>query len=112
MATVEQRQVEGARTQSLFRDVNERIVAITDAPPGVEVMCECADEHCKRTIVLSHDEYESTRRIPTHFVVMPGHVVPDIERVVERNQRYSVVEKFGKAGVAAVRLDPRRRSPE
>lgn len=112
METARDWQLEGARTQSLFRDVNERIVRITDALPGIEVMCECADERCKATIVLSQDEYDATRRIPTHFVVRPGHIAHDIERIVENHEHYTVVEKSGEAGKAAVRLDPRRRSTE
>jgi hypothetical protein len=38
-------------------------------------------------------EYEAVRAESTHFAVVPGHVVPDIERVVAQNDRYSVVEK-------------------
>jgi hypothetical protein len=55
------------------------------------------------------DEYEAVRRIPTHFVVAPGHDVPEIERVVEKTERYVVVEKVGDAGGFAVQLDPRSR---
>ncbi len=107
-------QVEGAQTQSLFRDVNERIEAITadQRVDGGEVLCECAKQQCTASIPLTLEEYEAVRRIPTHFFVVPGHEVPEIEQVVEENERYVVVEKFGEAGIAAVRLDPRRRLPD
>ena len=112
MATQEEeKQVEGARTQSLFREVNERIeefnrAAVVDG----EVLCECASKECVELIPLTYDEYEQVRRIPTHFLVVPGHELPEIERAVERTDRYVVVEKYGDAGTTAVRLDPRRRS--
>jgi hypothetical protein len=44
------------------------------------------------------------------FTVAPGHVYPDVERVVETDglgNRYEVVEKFGEAGALAVALDSR-----
>ena len=115
MATdVEKQQLEGARTQSLFREVNERIETISSEHRVVdgEVLCECANGHCTATIALTLDDYEAVRAIPTHFIVAPGHEVPEIERVVVTTEHYAVVEKFGDGGLAAVRLDPRRRRHE
>jgi hypothetical protein len=37
------------------------------------------------------------------------HVFPDIERIVAKRDGYFVVEKFGEAGLAAIKLDPRSR---
>lgn len=110
MATEERQQIEGARTQSLFREVNERIESIgKDRRIEGEVLCECAQPDCTKALPLTLEEYEAVRRIPTHFFVAPGHDMPAIERVVEESERYMVVEKFGEGGKAAVRLDPRRR---
>ena len=114
MATAHEQQVEGARTQSLFREVNERIETMTSEQRFVEgeIACECANKECVDTIPFTLDEYEAVRRIPTYFLVAPGHDLPEIERVVEENERYVVVEKLGDGGAAAVRLDPRRRLAE
>lgn len=107
------RHVKAARNQSLFRDINDRIVAITEAD-GVpkeelwDVICECADSACVETMSLTHAEYEAIRRIPTRFPVRPGHEETDVERVVERNARFHVVEKFGTSGKIAVARDRRR----
>jgi hypothetical protein len=54
-----------------------------------------------RTDPLSGAEYKKLRRIPTHFAVLLGHDVPAVERVIARNTRYVVVEKFGEAAIAA-----------
>lgn len=107
-------QVEGARRQSLFRHVNERIEAITLAAEGSvgEILCECADLQCTEPIELAFAEYERVRLVPTQFIVKPGHELPEIERVVEENDRYLVVDKFGEAGKRAVSLDPRRETTE
>ena len=112
MATIEDKQQRGARNQALFRDVNERIDSLTgaDAVPRSDAwafLCECADSGCTDTILLTHDEYEAIRQVPTRFPVKPGHVVPEIERVVEEHDGYSVVEKVGEAGAVAAALDPR-----
>jgi hypothetical protein len=113
MSETERQHVEGAKTQTLFREVNERIEHIAKAHAvNGEVLCECAAQDCAEPIRLTLDEYEAVRRIPTHFFVVPGHDVPEIERVVEENERYVVVEKFGVAGIRAVQLDPRRRPHE
>jgi hypothetical protein len=99
------------RKQSLFREVNERIDELTevlDLQEGMTILCECGTDKCHEQISLSGAEYEKIRRIPTHFAVLPGHDIPAVERVIARNTRYVIVEKFGDAAIAAIELDPRR----
>jgi hypothetical protein len=99
--------------QALFRDVNERINAVNEARSVwvkiSEWVCECADEACTERIEMTPEEYEGLRANATHFAVAPAemHVVPDVERVVEKRERYWVVEKLGEAAVAAEELDIR-----
>jgi hypothetical protein len=38
------------------------------------------------------------------------HVFAGVERIFAKRNGYFVVEKFGEAGVAAIELDPRRRT--
>jgi hypothetical protein len=106
--------VKAAKNQALFREVNERIrnqaEAFEDVGGNVEYLCECACDDCMVLVRMSPDEYEEIRRDPTHFLVAgPDHVSPALETVFARGQRYFVVEKFGKAGAAASKLDPRGR---
>jgi hypothetical protein len=85
-----------ARNETLFREVNERIKQVNVALATAEAtdfLCECGDESCTLPISLTMVEYEAVRAEATHFAVVPGHVVPDIERVVAQNDRYSVVAK-------------------
>ena len=103
-------EIEGMQTQILFREINERIHELnSDRAVNGEFLCECVRRDCVATISPSPEEYEAVRRIPTRFVVLPGHEAPQIERIVETTERYTIVEKFGAGGSAAVRLDPRRR---
>jgi hypothetical protein len=110
---MDQRAREVGRHQSLFREVNERIEELAetfDLKDELTILCECGSGDCAEQIALSEDEYEKLRRIPTHFAVLPGHEIPEVERVVARHDGFVVVEKFGESAQAAIRLDPRRRA--
>jgi hypothetical protein len=103
-------QVQAAQRQNLFREVNERIgELVPDGDELGELLCECIREDCTEVILLSRDEYEAVRLVPTRFLVLPDHETLELENTVETTERYVVVEKFGAAGQAAIRHDPRRR---
>lgn len=100
-----------ARTEALFRDVNERIAESAQRfdSDHAEFVCECADQECTERVAATLDEYEETRTDGTHFLLRPGHEEPSVERVIERRgARLAIVEKFNSAIVRQVRkLDPR-----
>ena len=96
-----------ARNQALWREVNERIKSVAQTSAETEFICECADLDCATTLPLSMAEYELIRNSPVRFPVAPGHVLPNVEKIVEENERYIVVEKLGEAGEVAEELDPR-----
>ena len=100
-----------ARNEALFREVNERIEDVQEGFTGqgrVDFLCECGSEDCTQPISLTLAEYEQIRQHPKHFVVVPGHDVVDVERVVEQTDRYAVVEKLpGAPAKIAVKRDPR-----
>jgi hypothetical protein len=98
--------------QSLFREVNERIEELTQSfalEDAIPVLCECGLTTCNERIELSRSEYDRLRGVPTHFVVLPGHDLPGVERVIEQNERFAIVEKVGESAAVAIELDPRRR---
>ena len=45
-------------------------------------------------IELEPGEYESVRADPTHFVLLPGHELPEAEVIQSENERFIVVEKI------------------
>jgi hypothetical protein len=99
-----------AKTQSRFRDVNERIAESAD-DVGLQqaaLVCECADPECGHPIEASLHDYERARSDGALFVVAPEHHVPEHEEVVESRPGYRIVEKLRAAGAAARRLNPRR----
>jgi hypothetical protein len=42
------------------------------------------------------------------FAIVPGHDIPDIEEVVERHERYAVIEKHADVDDIVRATDPRR----
>ena len=96
------------RNEALFREVNDRIREITTFDGDLEFLCECGDEKCTRPIRMSIAEYESVRSRASRFAIVPGHETPEVERVVEQNERFAVVEKLpGVPTEIAVETDPR-----
>jgi hypothetical protein len=99
-----------ATNESAVRDVNEGIAR--GQWPGEQdaasvFRCECARLGCNELIDLTPREYEEIRAHPRQFIVLPGHELAEVERVVERRDGYLVVEKIDKAGRVAEAADPR-----
>ena len=102
--------VRRATTESLFRDVNERIAENAQRFDAgtMEFVCECADATCADRLRATLDEYEEVRADGATFLLAPGHADADIERVVADRGRFQVVEKIQAAVRHAVlRLNPR-----
>jgi len=96
-----------AQNEAAFRSINERIAEAAEGfladreDARHEFLCECSDVDCLRRVALMLAEYEDLRRNDRRFVVAPEHELPEIEVVVERRERYWIVEKVGVAGEEA-----------
>jgi hypothetical protein len=95
------------KNEAVFREVNERIRAVTHPPAEAEFLCECSDTRCMQPVAMTLTEYEEVRSDPTHFLLLPGHEVADVDVVVERRTRFTVVEKQRGAAEVAIATDPR-----
>jgi hypothetical protein len=86
------------KNEQAFRGYNKRRQEFEkgDLPAGESApfVCECADTNCWGTVELTVDEFEQAHEIDDHYSVLPGHVMPEFETVVEQQERYWVVEKF------------------
>jgi hypothetical protein len=108
--TLDAQRVRAAKNQSVFREVNERIEEFrSSASAFVEFICECANERCNEYVSLTLEEYEWIRVDPNRFVVLSGHVLPEVEIVIESHDRYVIVSKLGVGARVAKKLDPRHR---
>jgi hypothetical protein len=103
-------EVKRARTEALFRDVNERIAESAQRfeADSTQFVCECADPNCTHRLPATLDEYEDVRADGATFMLAPGHAHDDIERVLADRGRFHIVEKVQKTVRATVRrLNPR-----
>ena len=99
-----------ANTESLFRDVNERIAESAQGfdADSTQFVCECSDAGCAERVETTIDEYEEVLSDGATFLLAPGHADGDIERVVADRGGFQIVEKIQRRVRATVRrLDPR-----
>ena len=91
----EQEDLRIARTESLFRDVNERIAESAGhfGSDDAAFVCECDDASCTDRIETTIEAYEDARTDGAQFMVADDHVNQDVERVVERTDDFPLVEK-------------------
>jgi hypothetical protein len=80
----------------------EEIAVMLESP--LTVLCECADPECNDSIELSQATFARLRDDPRRFVVVDGHVLHDVEDVVERGDGWLIVEKRGEAAREARRI--------
>jgi hypothetical protein len=114
---VEARLTRLAKNEALFREVNERVSEISqELAPGAAnpelvdgLICECSDPEClERVGPLTIAEYEGVREDPRRFIIAAGHQAADVERVVDRQPSYWLVEKHeGPPSDVARERDPR-----
>lgn len=97
-----------AQNESLFREVNERVKELNTAFDALsrhaEWICECGNTECLAPVQMTHEEYDAVRaRGSDCFLVKPdeAHVRPEVENIVERHERYWVVQKIGLAAEIA-----------
>lgn len=98
-----------ARNEDLFRQVNDRIDDLAETHGDdlhtYEFFCECSDLGCTERVQLTLPEYAHVRDEPSRFVVVKDHVLEEIEHVIERADDHVLIEKHGRAGVVAIKLD-------
>jgi hypothetical protein len=72
-----------------------------DDDEDVPFLCECGDETCAEAMEMTPEEFVVVHSAPNRFVVLPGHVLGDVEWVVETGDSYWVVEKRPSAMASA-----------
>jgi hypothetical protein len=80
------------QTELFFRAINEEIARNDGHGPTV-FLCECGNPGCAEALELSSDALLRLHEEGGLFVVLPGHEIPDVESVVDRNNGYLIVRK-------------------
>jgi hypothetical protein len=103
-----------AALEAGLREVNERIDELNAdgdvlgwSPDGlIDYRCECGRADCQAWVRLTPDEYDRLRTQDDRFAVALDHETEDLEGVVERTDRFLVVDKLD-SFEALVADDPR-----
>lgn len=104
---------EDARTQALFREVNEKIQQLPEglgADGHDRLICECGNSACTQPIELTRAEFGRVRAYANRSIVALNHENPETESVVEQNERFAVVTTYAGASSRACETDPRSQS--
>ena len=99
-----------ARTEALFREVNERIAESAQRfeSDHAQFICECADPACTTRVEATLVEYEHVREDGDTFLLTPGHEDERVEAVVEQESGHAVVQKLHPlVRPTVLALDPR-----
>jgi hypothetical protein len=100
---VEERLERRVRNEDLFREVNDRIEELSGdahaqgARPDdglLDFYCECGRDDCGERLRLTVAEYDHVRADNDRFAVLPGHETAEVEAIVERTERFLVVDKL------------------
>ena len=105
----EERQRRVAENESFFREVNERIEesARSGGEERQAFVCQCGTLRCSERIGLALSDYERLRSNPLWFAVVPGHEIPEVERVIDTHEDYLVIEKIETGAEVAAERDAR-----
>jgi hypothetical protein len=100
-----------ARNEVAAREINEAIQESDTRPAStfIHVLCECGVEDCARVLAITRPVYERAPNDPRQFVILPPHLISEIEDVVLESDGFLIVAKRrGTTEDLAVRTDPRR----
>jgi len=86
------------KNEQEFRGYNNRrmqveTVAATDDDDLVPFLCECGDRDCVKALMLTPGEFMQAHSAANVFIVKPGHVYPDVERLVAQHDTFGIVAK-------------------
>lgn len=99
------------QNEAFFREVNEQVAALNELGEALDrfgVVCECGHQTCGDVIHVESSVYEAVRAQSDRFIVASGHVLPEIETVVEQHEKFVVVAKReGIPEEIAKQTDPR-----
>jgi len=76
------------------RSVNDELVGLSAAHGGIRrIVCECSRRRCTDLLDVTVADYDAVRAHPTRLLVVSGHELASVQRVVTRTRRVAVVQE-------------------
>jgi hypothetical protein len=87
------------KNEEAFRQYNNRRMQLEPVEPDdddelIPFVCECGDLDCVQGLIATAEQFSEAHSAPNRFIVLPGHVFPEVESVVARHDGFEVVEKL------------------
>jgi hypothetical protein len=82
-----------ADAEELFANLNEALANLHMNTNWTSFVCECANPLCMERIELTAAILERVHESRGHYVVKPGHEVPDVEETVAVLDEFVIVRK-------------------
>ncbi len=80
------------RIERTLEDIREEDDDDPDAP--IAFLCECSHLDCRERINLEPSRFDRIHRDPDLFILVPGHEILDVERVVDQEGDFLIVRKL------------------
>jgi CheY-like chemotaxis protein len=98
---------EHATSSAFFRAVNDNIVRHNAAGHDQrQILCECGSPDCSAALETTLEEYLEIRKDPTRFLVAPGHMLSEGQRLVGGERAVAAVQQLAAPHAAPVELRP------
>ena len=81
-----------SETFAKFKSIGEQTGDDLDA--NILFFCECSDEKCKQRVEMKQSTYDQLHSNDNRFIILPGHNIPTIERIIQKGNAYLIVEKY------------------
>jgi CheY-like chemotaxis protein len=76
------------------RAVNDDLIRLSAAHGGIRrIVCECSRRICTELLDVTVADYDAVRAHPTRLLVVPGHELEEVQRVVSRTRWVAVVQE-------------------
>lgn len=89
--------------EQFLGDINERLrvtleevreEADEDPDAYFRFFCECSDLDCRLRLEVRPSRLKAVHAVDGRFVVLPGHEMPSVERIVDQEDGYLIVQKL------------------
>jgi len=80
------------RMEQTLEEIREEQDDDPDAP--IAFLCECSRLDCRERIHLTPSRFDRIHRDSEAFVLVPGHEMPEVERIVDQEGDYLIVRKL------------------
>ena len=86
--------IEHSMRSAFSRSVNDDLVALSAAHGTIRrIVCECSRRRCDELLDVTIADYRAVRAHPTRLLVVPGHELEGVQRVVSRGRWVAVVQE-------------------